>query len=133
LATTILRRRTWAGVTDPGYNSVSPTSPLKQRDAGQQKRVNNRSLDQHRDREQCEDANSISWFPCLLFSDFLPDQEADEKNHERQQHICADERCQAWAQQIQSERAERNQASSRSVSQTCSAEQQNSDRNRRQK
>src|SRR5437870_2380162 len=52
-----------------------PTStPLKQRNARQQKRVNNRTLDQHRGREQCKDVNSISRFPFLLPLDFPPDQ-----------------------------------------------------------
>src|SRR4029453_6450868 len=108
---------------------VSPASPLKQRNARKQKRINNRSLDQHCDREQCKHVKSISRFPRFLFSDFSPDQQADQKNHERQRHVCAHECCQAWTKQIQSERPKGNQASNRSVSQSRSAKQKNRYRN----
>src|SRR6266511_1844750 len=43
-----------------------PTAPLKEEDAREQEGVNNRALDQHCDREQCKDVNSISPFPRLL-------------------------------------------------------------------
>src|SRR4029450_2047140 len=45
---------------------VSPPSPLKQCNARKQKRINNWSLDQHCDREQCKHVKSILRFPRFL-------------------------------------------------------------------
>src|SRR5437867_6120717 len=54
---------------------------LEQRNARQQKSVNNRTFDQHRRGEQNKDVHLIAQFPFVFMSDPLPDQQADQKNH----------------------------------------------------
>jgi hypothetical protein len=90
---------------------VSPAPPFKQCDARKQEGIDNQTLDQHCDGEQCEEANSIPRLPFFLRLDFLPNQQADEKNRQCQWHVCAHECRQARSQQIQSKRTERNEAS----------------------
>src|SRR5439155_13842841 len=53
---------------------MPPASPLKQRNARQQKCINNRSLDQHCDREQRKDGNAIPRLPRFFPLNFLPNQ-----------------------------------------------------------
>src|SRR5437773_12218975 len=69
--------------------SCPTTAQLEQRNARQQKGINNRTFDQHRRGEQYKHVNLIARFPVASGSDFLPDQQADQKKHEREEHIAA--------------------------------------------
>src|SRR4029453_14161576 len=98
------------------------TAHLEQSNARQYKGVNDRTFDQHRRGEQNKDVNSIAQFPFVSLSEPLPNEQADQKNHERQRHVGTHERGQPWAQQIQSKRAERNHRGDFSVRVLCSVE-----------
>src|SRR6266511_4984186 len=105
-----------AGGTAPRYNcsvaaSRAPAPPLKGSNARKQEGVDNRTFDQHCDGKQCEEVNSITRFPFLLPSDFLPNQQPNKKDHKRQRHVCAHECRKARTQQIPSKRTKRDETS----------------------
>src|SRR5437764_10224621 len=89
--------------------SLPTVTPLKQDDASKQESINNRTLDQHCDGEQSEKVNSIPRLPFFLPFNFLPYQQTNKEDYKCECHVSAHQSCQAWSQQIQSKRAERNE------------------------
>src|SRR5262249_28312324 len=74
------------------WRSRDTTAQLEQSNARQQKRINDRTFDQHRGGEENKHVNLIAQFPFVSLSDSFPDQQADQKNHERKRHVGAHER-----------------------------------------
>src|ERR1700731_3601293 len=63
--------------------------PLKEHDAWKQKREYDRPLDEHGSREQGEHFPSLTRLPRLAAANFLPDQESQQKDHQRERHVRA--------------------------------------------
>src|SRR6266480_278656 len=103
--------------------AVSAAHYLVNYNARKQKRVNNRTFDQHSGREQTKHYPSVLRSPRLTRPDFFPDQKSDQKNHERERHVRANKRRQPWTQQIETEGCERNQADNISISARCASKQ----------
>src|SRR4051794_38185240 len=59
-------------------------APLERHDARQQKRVDDRSLDEHRGGQQCEGDHPIASTPGFSEVDFLPDLRAEQKDGQRE-------------------------------------------------
>src|SRR6266550_6760230 len=89
--------------------------PLEYNDAGKQKRINDRALDQHPSGQQTEGPQTVAKTPDLIVSDLLPNQLAEQENHQGQRHVRSDERGETRSEQVKTERAERDHAGDWSV------------------
>src|SRR5882762_4215083 len=62
--------------------TLSAASQLENQNSGQQERVNDRPFDQHSRGQQTKHDPPVFGRPRLLVSNFLPDQESDQTNHQ---------------------------------------------------